>query len=107
VHDALLKHFPHLEAVRIYHAETSSITMIHLLVDNVEYGFKRAMFKPTLRSLGTRVLKDQEVTTPWSVSVESYVINNKTLPKFFDDNPDVKPEGCHSARELYYSWKKN
>lgn len=76
VHTALLDFFKGLKGVWIYHSESSSITMIYLSVDNDSTGgFKRTHFKPSLRSLGTRVLKEQEVPTPWTVSVDSYRIH--------------------------------
>ena len=107
VHEALRKHFRHLTAVRIYHAETASITMIHLVADeNLGTGFKRTTFKPSLRSYGTRVLQDQEVPKPWKVSVDSVTMHSKTLPQFFSSNPDISPEGCPCARTYYNDWKK-
>lgn len=81
--------------------------MINLLVNNESSGFKRTFFKSSLRSLGTRVLKDQEVPIPWTVASNAYVIKAKILPRFFSNNPDIKPEGCSGAREFYFGWRNS
>ena len=75
--------------------------MIHLLVDSESPGIKRNLFKLGLRSVGTRLLKEEEVPTPWTINSNTFVIKTKTLPQFFSDNPDIKPEGCCGAREFY------
>ena len=90
-----------IRSVEIYSSEHAKQTAI---IVTFYIGQNRSYFKPGLNSKGKNILKSAEVLNDWGVIFSTNRID-KQLRQIFE-NPDLRPEGCPSAQEKYYAWKK-